>query len=116
MVLSVSRSRFHMHTNPRIPTSIILLDDVHIAAVIDRKEWESVTDFVGHDKHVIVAKFNPVMFHNKSSKSKEKVMLCAIASLDCKLSVWMNQGRRPIVVVEKMFEQNGNSKYFQLLS
>ena len=79
-----------------------LNNDGPVAKIIDRSEWTSGMDFVGHRKAVEVVRFNPRLF---SSTIGNQGCL-AIGSRDRSLSVWLTNLRRPLVVTHDLFDNS----------
>ena len=79
-----------------------LNNDGPVAKIIDRSEWSSAMDFVGHRKAVEVVSFNPRLF---SSGNGNRGCL-AIGSRDRSLSIWLTNLRRPLVVTHDLFDNS----------
>eukprot|EP00300_Choanocystis_sp_HF-7_P025385 c271_g1_i1.p1 GENE.c271_g1_i1~~c271_g1_i1.p1 ORF type:complete len:855 (+),score=156.17 c271_g1_i1:98-2566(+) len=58
--------------------------------------------FVGHTKPVLCSRWNPRLFRYNSDMTQ----LCAIASKDCSVSIWMAGDSKPILVMKEMFAQS----------
>ncbi|KAF9598058.1 hypothetical protein IFM89_024045 [Coptis chinensis] len=99
----------------------------HSAPVLERGEWSSTFDFLGHNAPVIVVKFNHSMFRknlsngqdvkgvsvgwsNGSSKTAAKESLpynvIAIGSQDRTITVWTTGSARPLFVAKHFFTQS----------
>ena len=79
-----------------------LNNDGPVAKIIDRSEWTSGMDFVGHRKAVEVVRFNPRLF----SSTRGNQGCLAIGSRDRSLSVWLTNLRRPLVVTHDLFDNS----------
>ena len=79
-----------------------LNNDGPVAKIIERSEWSSRMDFVGHRKAVEVVRFNPRLFCSGSGNQG----CLAIGSRDRSLSVWLTNLRRPLVVTHDLFENS----------
>lgn len=80
-----------------------------VAQVIERQDWTTNRDFVGHRKAIACVRFNPnIMCLPSSEKSIKSQKLCctAIGSRDRSLSVWLTSRRRPIVVIHDLFDNS----------
>lgn len=79
-----------------------LNNDGPVAKIIDRSEWLSGMDFVGHRKAIEVVRFNPRLF---SSGNGNQGCL-AIGSRDRSLSIWLTNLRRPLIVTHDLFDNS----------
>jgi len=79
-----------------------LNNDGPVAKIIDRSEWSSGMDFVGHRKAIEVVSFNPRLFC--SSNGNQGCL--AIGSRDRSLSIWLTNLRRPLVVTHDLFDNS----------
>lgn len=79
-----------------------LNNDGPVAKIIDRSEWSSGMDFVGHRKAVEVVRFNPRLFCSDSGNQG----CLAIGSRDRSLSIWLTNLRRPLVVTHDLFDNS----------
>ena len=77
-----------------------LNNDGPTAHIIDRNDWKTGMDFVGHRKAVEVVRFNPNFFSKGTSSSYGCI---AIGSRDRSLSVWLTHLKRPLVVIHDLF-------------
>ena len=77
-----------------------LNNDGPTAHIIDRNDWKTGMDFVGHRKAIEVVRFNPNFFSKGSSSSYGCI---AIGSRDRSLSVWLTHLKRPLVVIHDLF-------------
>lgn len=76
-----------------------------VSKIVERKGWKSQMDFVGHRKAVTVIRFSNCLFTGLDS-SKTQYVTCAIGSRDRALSVWMTSLKRPLVVLNHLFENS----------
>ena len=83
-------------------TAHALNNDGPVAKIVDRSEWSTGMDFVGHRKAVEVVSFNPRLF---SSGNGNRGCL-AIGSRDRSLSIWLTNLRRPLVVTHDLFDNS----------
>ena len=77
-----------------------LNNDGPTAHIIDRNDWKTGMDFVGHRKAIEVVRFNPHFFSKGTSSSYGCI---AIGSRDRSLSVWLTHLKRPLVVIHDLF-------------
>ena len=77
-----------------------LNNDGPTAHIIERNDWKTGMDFVGHRKAIEVVRFNPNFFSKGTSSSYGCI---AIGSRDRSLSVWLTHLKRPLVVVHDLF-------------
>ena len=80
-----------------------------VAQIIERQDWTSNRDFVGHRKAIACVRFNPNIMclppKNKSNKS-HKLCCLGIGSRDRSLSIWLTSRKRPIVVLHDLFDNS----------
>ena len=81
-----------------------LNNDGPTAQIIQRGDWKTGMDFVGHRKAVEVVCFNPHLFL-KSGMSDNHGCI-AIGSRDRSLSVWLTNLKRPLVVTHDLFRDS----------
>ena len=81
-----------------------LNNDGPTAHIIERNDWKTGMDFVGHRKAVEVVCFNPLLFTKSGSEDNHGCV--AIGSRDRSLSVWLTSHKRPLVVVHDLFENS----------
>lgn len=89
-----------------IATSHGYKDPQHISPLLRRtKDFAIECDFVGHQKAIISARFNPVIFKPQQDASgHDKHYTCvAIGSQDHSFSVWVASQVRPILVSQQFF-------------
>ena len=89
-----------------IATSHGYKDPQHISPLLRRtKDFAIECDFVGHQKAIISARFNPVIFKPQQNASgHDKHYTCvAIGSQDHSFSVWVASQVRPILVSQQFF-------------
>ena len=79
-----------------------LNNDGPVAKIIERSDWSSGMDFVGHRKAVEVVSFNPRLFCSGSGNQG----CLAIGSRDRSLSIWLTNLRRPLVVTHDLFDNS----------
>ena len=80
-----------------------LNNDGPTAHIIDRNNWKTGMDFVGHRKAIEVVCFNPHLF----TKGEEVNHGCiAVGSRDRSLSIWLTSLKRPLVVVHELFKDS----------
>lgn len=73
------------------------------AQLINRNHWRPGLDLVGHEKHVVCARYNPNLLR-KSTATGHSVMIClALGSKDRSVSVWTTLGRRAFLVIRDLF-------------
>lgn len=73
------------------------------AQIIDRNNWNTEKDFVGHRKAVTCVRFSPKMRYKPRKEKKTKFFCLAVGSRDRSLSVWLTNLRRPLVVMHELF-------------
>lgn len=86
-----------------------------VAKIIDRQDWSSEKDFVGHRKAIPCVRFNPNIFkyqtlnkkkdENKESKLKRQCVV-ALGSRDKSISIWATAGSRPLMVISDIFDNS----------
>lgn len=81
-----------------------LNNDGPTAHIIERNDWKTGMDFVGHRKAVEVVCFNPLLFTKSSSEDNHGCV--AIGSRDRSLSVWLTSHKRPLLVLHDLFENS----------
>ena len=89
----------------------------HTASVLERGEWDSKFDFVGHKGPVVCVRFSPGLFKQKieavedankdNSDGKPKMhTVVACGSQDTKLTIWRTNRSRPVCVIKSCFEES----------
>ena len=81
-----------------------LNNDGPTAQIIERGDWKTRMDFVGHRKAVEVVCFNPHLFMKSSGPDDHGCL--AIGSRDRSLSVWLTNLKRPLVVTHDLFSDS----------
>ena len=81
-----------------------LNNDGPTAQIIERADWKTRMDFVGHRKAVEVVCFNPHLFMKSSGPDDHGCL--AIGSRDRSLSVWLTNLKRPLVVTHDLFSDS----------
>jgi protein HIRA/HIR1 len=83
----------------------------HVASIVERKDWTSDLNLVGHETAIGAVRFNDRLFSQTkvSSSSKKKKAAAhraciAIGSQDATLSVWMAAHPRALAIVHKLFD------------
>lgn len=78
------------------------------AQIVERDNWRTNKDFVGHRKAVTCVRFNPHIRSklNKDNSKAQNFCCCAIGSRDRSLSVWLTCLKRPLVVVHDLFSNS----------
>lgn len=89
------------------------------AAIVDRGNWRSDKDFVGHRKAVTCTRFCGSMLRSsresagdkksrqqKQQQQSELHCACAVGSRDRGVSVWLTCLKRPLVVIHELFEDS----------
>ncbi|XP_065663426.1 protein HIRA isoform X2 [Hydra vulgaris] len=74
-----------------------------VAKIIQRNGWKSKMDFVGHRKAVTCVRFNDQIFFGNESK---QYVACAIGSRDRSLSIWLTSLKRPLLVMNELFQNS----------
>ncbi|OAF69271.1 hypothetical protein A3Q56_02964 [Intoshia linei] len=82
-----------------------------VAQIINRDNWLTKTDFVGHRKAITIVKFNKKMFFKSPNRkyplSLDNVNCClALGSRDRSISIWISGFNRPIVVIHDLFNNS----------
>ena len=81
-----------------------LNNDGPTAQIIQRGDWKTGMDFVGHRKAVEVVCFNPHLFLKNGTSDNYGCI--AIGSRDRSLSVWLTSLKRPLVVTHDLFRDS----------
>ncbi len=81
-----------------------LNNDGPTAQIIQRGDWKTGMDFVGHRKAVEVVCFNPHLF--TTSNGSDNHGCIAIGGRDRTLSVWLTSLKRPLVVTHDLFKDS----------
>jgi len=85
------------------------------AQIIERSEWTTELDFVGHRKAITCTRFNGNVFktieaekNNENLKNtNERPFTCvAIGSRDRSLSIWLTSLERPLCCIHDMFDDS----------
>lgn len=71
-----------------------------VAEIVQRSEWQTGMDFVGHRKAIEVVRFNTHLFTKGESTNQGCV---AMGGKDRSVSVWLTGGTRPLVVLHDLF-------------
>ena len=82
-----------------------LNNDGPTAQIIQRGDWKTGMDFVGHRKAIEVVSFNPHLFARNGSCSDNHGCI-AIGSRDRSLSIWLTSLKRPLVVTHDLFKDS----------
>ena len=77
-----------------------LNNDGPTAQIIERGDWKTGMDFVGHRKAVEVVRFNPHLFVKNGGDNYGCI---AIGSRDRSVSIWLTNLKRPLVVMHDLF-------------
>lgn len=75
-----------------------------VAKVIERDGWTYDKDYVGHRKAINCVRFSGSIMERKAGKKKHHMCLCAVGSRDSNVSVWLTGLKRPVVVLESLFQ------------
>jgi protein HIRA/HIR1 len=92
----------------------------HTASVLERGDWGSKFDFVGHKGPVVTVRFSPALFRpdDKGADGKQDKAAAAAAaaatphtviacgSQDCKMTVWATNRPKPVCIVKTCFTQS----------
>ena len=83
----------------------------HTASVLERGDWGSKFDFVGHKGPVVTVRFSPSLFKPggedaAAGKKKPPHTVIACGSQDCKMTVWATNRPKPVCIVKTMFTQS----------
>ena len=92
----------------------------HTASVLERGDWGSKFDFVGHKGPVVTVRFSPALFRPNDAGAdgkKDKALAAASASAtphtviacgsqDCKMTVWATNRPKPVCIVKTCFTQS----------
>ncbi|QRV78951.1 hypothetical protein RhiJN_06966 [Ceratobasidium sp. AG-Ba] len=81
---------------------------VFVAAVIERTQWKSDINLVGHENTVEVAAYNPHIFLRNVASPATTSNICSVVALgadDQSISVWQTKHARPLVVAREVFER-----------
>ena len=81
---------------------------VHCASVLERGDWGSKFDFVGHKGPVVAVRFSPALFGSSDPAKVSAVPHTVIAcgSQDCKLTVWATNRPKPVCIIKTCFTQS----------
>ena len=71
-----------------------------VAEIVQRTDWQTGMDFVGHRKAIEVVRFNAHLFSKNGSPNQGCV---AMGGKDRSVSVWLTGGKRPLVVLHDLF-------------
>lgn len=77
-----------------------LNNDGPTAQIIERGDWKTGMDFVGHRKAIEVVRFNPQLFIKNGGNNYGCI---AIGSRDRSVSIWLTNLKRPLVVIHDLF-------------
>lgn len=75
-----------------------------VAKVIERDGWTYDKDYVGHRKAINCVRFSSSIMERKVGKKSHHMCLCAVGSRDSNVSVWLTGLKRPVVVLESLFQ------------
>ncbi|KAJ1304238.1 hypothetical protein OPQ81_005401 [Rhizoctonia solani] len=81
---------------------------VFVAAVIERTQWKSDINLVGHENTVEVASYNPHIFLRNANAPATTSNICSVVALgadDQSVSVWQTKHARPLVVAREVFDR-----------
>ncbi|KAB5588273.1 histone transcription regulator HIP1 [Ceratobasidium theobromae] len=81
---------------------------VFVAAVIERNQWKSDINLVGHENTVEVAAYNPHIFLRNTASPATTSNICSVVALgadDQSISVWQTKHARPLVVAREVFDR-----------
>ncbi|KAL3690600.1 hypothetical protein R1sor_016909 [Riccia sorocarpa] len=88
----------------------------HTAPVLERGEWCTSFDFVGHNAPVVAVRYNHSMFRKVADSKKNgstngsseapPYNVIAIGSQDCNITVWTTASPRPVFVGKHFFTQS----------
>ena len=92
----------------------------HTASVLERGDWGSKFDFVGHKGPVVTVRFSPALFRPSDAGAdgkKDEALAAASASAtphtviacgsqDCKMTVWATNRPKPVCIVKTCFTQS----------
>ncbi|CUA74706.1 Protein HIRA [Rhizoctonia solani] len=81
---------------------------VFVAAVIERNQWKSDVNLVGHENTVEVASYNPHIFLRNANAAATTSNICSVVALgadDQSVSVWQTKHARPLVVAREVFDR-----------
>ncbi|ODM92536.1 Protein HIRA [Orchesella cincta] len=71
------------------------------AHILQRTEWKTNKDFVGHRKAVVCVKFNNNILQSDNSRMQHCCV--ALGSRDRSVSIWSTALKRPLVVIKDLF-------------
>lgn len=76
----------------------------NIAPLIDRNGWNLIAALAGHSKPVTVSRINPILFKQRNnSQQLSCYSVCALASSDSTISVWLPSMNKPLTIVMDSF-------------
>ena len=78
----------------------------HTATVLDRSDFESKFDLVGHKQAVVCVRFSPAIYERGEGAAKSKLTVIAVGSKDNKMTVWTTGQTKPLAIVRDCFEQS----------
>ena len=87
----------------------------HTASVLERGDWGSKFDFVGHKGPVVTVRFSPALFKPAPKKGADSDAnhdgvvphtVIACGSQDCKMTVWATNRPKPVCIVKTCFTQS----------
>jgi len=76
---------------------------VNIAPLIDRGSWGLIAALAGHNKPVTVSRINPILFKQKNTQQLSCYSVCALASADSTLTVWLPSLDKPLTIIMDSF-------------
>ena len=78
----------------------------HTASVLERGDWGSKFDFVGHKGPVVTVRFSPALFKAEEKQDAPPHTVIACGSQDCKMTVWATNRPKPVCIVKTCFTQS----------
>jgi protein HIRA/HIR1 len=78
----------------------------HTASVLERGDWGSKFDFVGHKGPVVTVRFSPALFRPSGKDASTPHTVIACGSQDCKMTVWATNRPKPVCIVKTCFTQS----------
>jgi protein HIRA/HIR1 len=78
----------------------------HTASVLERGDWGSKFDFVGHKGPVVTVRFSPALFRPPDKPTATPHTVIACGSQDCKMTVWATNRPKPVCIVKTCFTQS----------
>ncbi|KAK9842260.1 hypothetical protein WJX81_003301 [Elliptochloris bilobata] len=84
----------------------------HTAPLLERGGCKSTFALVGHTGAVVAARFNPRLLHPRPRNGQaaltgpQTVTCMALGSQDSKVTVWLSDSQRPLVIASRVFAQS----------